>query len=171
MRSGILSPRLVAALHITLMLFVSDQFGRPRTAPAHDPDTPACATGSILPSQPHANDANLWKPNQCRRVPCDTTRGRPHWNRAPVWPDIGLWLGRAASPTTTHQYLEADLAAKEAVLQLLDDPTRQGRDSTPAIDCSHSSRPSDYAQRRESPHCRKPSPHRRFPAPRTPHCA
>ena len=34
---------------------------------------------------------------------------------------IALWLGHA-SPTTTHQYLEADLAAKEAVLQRLDDP-------------------------------------------------
>ena len=34
---------------------------------------------------------------------------------------IALWLGHA-SPSTTHQYLEADLAAKEAVLQRLDDP-------------------------------------------------
>jgi site-specific recombinase XerD len=32
-----------------------------------------------------------------------------------------LWLGHA-SPTTTHQYLEAGLAAKEAVLQRLTDP-------------------------------------------------
>jgi site-specific recombinase XerD len=35
---------------------------------------------------------------------------------------IALWLGHA-SPATTHQYLEADLAAKEAVLQRLTDPT------------------------------------------------
>jgi integrase/recombinase XerD len=34
---------------------------------------------------------------------------------------IALWLGHA-SPSTTHQYLEADLAAKEAVLQRLTDP-------------------------------------------------
>lgn len=35
---------------------------------------------------------------------------------------IALWLGHA-SPATTHQYLEADLAAKEAVLQRLTDPS------------------------------------------------
>ena len=34
---------------------------------------------------------------------------------------IALWLGHS-SPAVTHQYLEADLAAKEAVLQHLDDP-------------------------------------------------
>lgn len=34
---------------------------------------------------------------------------------------IALWLGHS-SPTTTHQYLEADLSAKEAVLQHLADP-------------------------------------------------
>ena len=34
---------------------------------------------------------------------------------------IALWLGHE-SPATTHQYLEADLAAKEAVLRRLDDP-------------------------------------------------
>jgi site-specific recombinase XerD len=34
---------------------------------------------------------------------------------------IALWLGHT-SPATTHQYLEADLAAKEAVLQRLTDP-------------------------------------------------
>ena len=33
-----------------------------------------------------------------------------------------LWLGHS-SPAVTHQYLEADLAAKEAVLQHLDDPS------------------------------------------------
>jgi integrase/recombinase XerD len=35
---------------------------------------------------------------------------------------IALWLGHA-SPATTHQYVEADLAAKEAVLRRLADPT------------------------------------------------
>ena len=35
---------------------------------------------------------------------------------------IALWLGHA-SPATTHQYLEANLAAKEAVLQRLADPS------------------------------------------------
>ena len=35
---------------------------------------------------------------------------------------IALWLGHS-SPATTHQYLEADLAAKEAVLQRLTDPS------------------------------------------------
>ena len=35
---------------------------------------------------------------------------------------IALWLGHA-SPATTHQYLEADLAAKEAVLRRLTDPS------------------------------------------------
>jgi integrase/recombinase XerD len=36
---------------------------------------------------------------------------------------IALWLGHE-SPATTHQYLEADLTAKEAVLRRLDDPHR-----------------------------------------------
>jgi site-specific recombinase XerD len=36
---------------------------------------------------------------------------------------IAIWLGHE-SPATTHQYLEADLAAKEAVLRRLDDPHR-----------------------------------------------
>jgi integrase/recombinase XerD len=35
---------------------------------------------------------------------------------------IALWLGHE-SPATTHQYLEADLAAKEAVLLRLADPS------------------------------------------------
>jgi len=35
---------------------------------------------------------------------------------------IALWLGHS-SPTVTHQYLEADLAAKEAVLEHLHDPS------------------------------------------------
>lgn len=35
---------------------------------------------------------------------------------------IALWLGHS-SPATTHQYLEADLAAKEAVLEHLADPS------------------------------------------------
>jgi site-specific recombinase XerD len=34
---------------------------------------------------------------------------------------IALWMGHE-SPATTHQYLEADLAAKQAVLQRLTDP-------------------------------------------------
>jgi len=35
---------------------------------------------------------------------------------------IALWLGHS-SPAVTNQYLEADLAAKEAVLEHLDDPS------------------------------------------------
>jgi len=35
---------------------------------------------------------------------------------------IALWLGHS-SPAVTHQYLEADLAAKEAVLRRLSDPS------------------------------------------------
>lgn len=35
---------------------------------------------------------------------------------------IALWLGHE-SPATTHQYLEADLAAKQAVLQRLTGPS------------------------------------------------
>jgi len=35
---------------------------------------------------------------------------------------IASWLGHS-SPTVTHQYLELDLAAKEAVLQKLADPS------------------------------------------------
>lgn len=35
---------------------------------------------------------------------------------------IALWLGHS-SPAVTHQYLEADLAAKEAVLKQLNDPS------------------------------------------------
>jgi len=38
---------------------------------------------------------------------------------------IALWLGHS-SPAVTHQYLEADLAAKEAVLQHLADPSPAG---------------------------------------------
>ena len=38
---------------------------------------------------------------------------------------IALWLGHA-SPATTHEYLEADLATKEAVLQRLTDPATPG---------------------------------------------
>lgn len=34
---------------------------------------------------------------------------------------IALWLGHS-SPATTHQYLEADLAAKEKVLQRIEAP-------------------------------------------------
>ena len=34
---------------------------------------------------------------------------------------IALWLGHS-SPAVTHQYLEADLAAKEATLRRLADP-------------------------------------------------
>ena len=60
---------------------------------------------------------------------------------------IALWLGHA-SPATTHQYLEADLAAKEAVLRRLDDPHR-AHDSTPATDSSPSWKASDYVQSRE----------------------
>ena len=37
---------------------------------------------------------------------------------------IALWLGHA-DPATTHQYLEADLATKEAALQRLTAPTQQ----------------------------------------------
>jgi integrase/recombinase XerD len=37
---------------------------------------------------------------------------------------IALWLGHS-SPAVTHQYLEADLAAKEAVLRRLTDPSPQ----------------------------------------------
>jgi integrase/recombinase XerD len=35
---------------------------------------------------------------------------------------IALWLGHS-SPAVTHQYLEADLATKEAVLRRLSDPS------------------------------------------------
>jgi site-specific recombinase XerD len=44
---------------------------------------------------------------------------------------IALWLGHE-SPATTHQYLEADLAAKEAVLQRLTDPSPQPARFQPA---------------------------------------
>jgi site-specific recombinase XerD len=37
---------------------------------------------------------------------------------------IALWLGHS-SPAVTHQYLEADLAAKEAALRRLTDPSPQ----------------------------------------------
>jgi integrase/recombinase XerD len=36
---------------------------------------------------------------------------------------IALWLGHE-SPTTTHQYVEADLAMKEKALARLQDPER-----------------------------------------------
>ena len=37
---------------------------------------------------------------------------------------IALWLGHA-DPATTHQYLEADLATKEAALRRLAPPAQQ----------------------------------------------
>ncbi len=39
---------------------------------------------------------------------------------------IALWLGHA-NPATTHQYLEADLAAKEAALERLEEPRQKTR--------------------------------------------
>ena len=39
---------------------------------------------------------------------------------------IALWLGHE-SPTTTHQYIEADLAMKEKALARLQDPDAAGR--------------------------------------------
>ena len=59
---------------------------------------------------------------------------------------IALWLGHS-SPAVTHQYLEADLAAKEATLQRLTDPNpvpnavppkrpSPGVPGTPLIMCS-----------------------------------
>lgn len=43
---------------------------------------------------------------------------------------IALWLGHS-SPAVTHQYIEADLAAKEAVLQKLGDPSPMTTRFTP----------------------------------------
>ena len=65
---------------------------------------------------------------------------------------IALWLGHS-SPAVTHQYLEADLAAKEAVLRRLTDPSPapprfQPGDQAPRIPgrplimCSHTDRQS-----------------------------
>ena len=42
-----------------------------------------------------------------------------------------LWLGHS-SPAVTHQYLEADLAAKQAVLERLTDPTSTPKRFQPA---------------------------------------
>ena len=58
---------------------------------------------------------------------------------------IALWLGHS-SPAVTHQYLEADLAAKEAVLRRLDDPSPRRHDSIPATGSSPSCKASDYVQ-------------------------
>jgi integrase/recombinase XerD len=44
---------------------------------------------------------------------------------------IALWLGHS-SPAVTHQYLEADLAAKQAVLERLTDPTSTPKRFQPA---------------------------------------
>lgn len=43
---------------------------------------------------------------------------------------IALWMGHE-SPSTTHQYLEADLAAKQAVLERLTDPAPAPAQFTP----------------------------------------
>jgi len=51
---------------------------------------------------------------------------------------IALWLGHA-DPATTHQYLEADLATKEAALRRLDSPNSQPPDTGPATSSSRSS--------------------------------
>jgi hypothetical protein len=58
---------------------------------------------------------------------------------------IALWLGHS-SPDVTHGYLEADLAAKEAVLQRLTDPSPTRTGSGPATGSSPSSTLSDCAQ-------------------------
>ena len=58
---------------------------------------------------------------------------------------IALWLGHS-SPAVTHQYLEADLAAKEAVLRRLTDRAQCQHGSSPATGSSRSWKASDYVQ-------------------------
>ena len=53
---------------------------------------------------------------------------------------IAMWLGHE-DIATTHQYIEADLAMKEAVLKRMDPPS-----SKPKIGCWTSWKGSDYAQ-------------------------
>ena len=50
---------------------------------------------------------------------------------------IALWLGHE-SPTTTHQYIEADLAMKEKALARLQDPDTAAGASAPRTRCSSS---------------------------------
>ena len=52
---------------------------------------------------------------------------------------IALWLGHS-SPAVTHQYLEADLATKEATLSRLSDPTPGPARYRPRTGCSPSSK-------------------------------
>ena len=58
---------------------------------------------------------------------------------------IALWLGHE-SPTTTHQYTQANLAMKERTLAKLKDPATQAGASGPRIRCSTSSRSCDYGK-------------------------
>ena len=58
---------------------------------------------------------------------------------------IALWLGHE-SPTTTHQYVEADLAMKEKALGRLQDPRRRYVASGRRTHCWSSSRRFDYVQ-------------------------
>ena len=58
---------------------------------------------------------------------------------------IALWLGHA-DPATTHQYLEADLATKEAALRRLDSPNSQPADTDPPTTFSRSSTTSDVTR-------------------------
>ena len=58
---------------------------------------------------------------------------------------IALWLGHE-SPTTTHQYVEADLAMKEKALARLQEPNAVPRRFRATTRCWSSSRRCDYAQ-------------------------
>ena len=60
---------------------------------------------------------------------------------------IALWLSHE-SPTTTHQYVEADLAMREKALSRLQDPQRRRAASEWMTRCWISSIPCDYVQRR-----------------------
>jgi hypothetical protein len=67
---------------------------------------PACSHGSV-------------RAKHGRSSPSSSFRFR---SASPALAVIALWLGHS-SPAVTHQYLEADLAAKEAVLRRLTDPS------------------------------------------------